>query len=118
MLTESLVESVAQRQGLQSLQGGKYGSNNGFDHVFQNTDGTVTIILDSKQMTNGSTSVSTGAGRQLQLTDAWVRAVLFKLNPSSPAAIAVETALMNNTLVAGIAGVDRATLKLTIIRVR
>lgn len=76
------------------------------------------MIRDLKQMTNGSTSVSNGAGGRLQLTDEWVRAVLTRLDPTSPAAIAVTDALRNNTLVAGIAGVDRATSKLTIIRDR
>lgn len=47
-LTEELVESVSQRQGLKSLEGGKYGSNNGFDHVYMSADGKSVIILDSK----------------------------------------------------------------------
>jgi filamentous hemagglutinin len=51
-LTEELVDSVAERQGLQSLDGGKYGSNNGFDHVYMGDDGSV-MILESKQLKGG-----------------------------------------------------------------
>jgi len=115
--TEILVESVAQRQGLNSLPGGKYGSNNGFDHVFENADGSVTIILDSKQINNGAAKLSEGAGGQLQLTDAWVQAVLDRLDANSPAHIAVSRALQDGTLVKGVAGVDKTTGKLVVVRV-
>ncbi len=117
-LTEQLVGSVAKRQGLKVLDGGKYGSNNGFDHVLQSPDGTVTILLDSKQIANGSAKLSVGAGKQMQLTDKWVQAVLFKLDKNSPAYKAVETARDNGTLVKGIAGVDRNTGQLTMVRVK
>jgi len=85
VVTEGLVESVAQRQGMTSLGGGKYGSNNGFDHVFQNADGTTTVLLDSKQITNGSASLSNNANGIQQLSDPWVRSVLGNLDPASPA---------------------------------
>ncbi len=118
-LTEQLVESVAQRQGLTSLAGGKYGSNNGYDHVLEGAGGNVTILLDSKQMVNGATKVSTNAaGGTVQMSDAWVVDVLSRLDPASPAAIAVTRAMANGTLVKGIAGVDRATGALTIFRVQ
>jgi filamentous hemagglutinin len=115
--TETLVESVAQRQGLTSLPGGKYGSNNGFDHVFENADGSVTIVLDSKQVNNGAAKLSEGAGGQLQLTDAWVQAVLDRLDANSPAHIAVSRALQDGTLTKGVAGVDKSTGKLVIVRI-
>jgi hypothetical protein len=117
--TERLIESVAKRQNMTSLPGGRYGSNNGFDHVFQNADGTVTVLVDSKQIVNGAASVSTqGAGGTTQLSDAWVRNVLDSLDRSSPAYKAVSTALINGSLIKGIAGVDRATSSVMIIRVK
>jgi filamentous hemagglutinin len=86
--------------------------------VFQNAGGTVTILLDSKQITNGSTSVSIGAGGEMQLTDAWVQNVLLSIDKTSPAYVAVNTALKNGTLVKGVAGVDRTTGALTIVRIK
>ncbi|WP_158229192.1 hypothetical protein [Collimonas sp. PA-H2] len=121
VITENLVDSVGQRQGLNSLDGGKYGggSNNGFDHVFQNSDGTVTILLDSKQIANGTLKLSPdAAGNTMQMSDQWVQNVLFKLDPTSPAYKAVDAALKNNTLVKGVAGVDRATGQVTIVRIK
>jgi filamentous hemagglutinin len=112
------VESVAQRQGLSSLSGGKYGSNNGFDHVFQNADRTVTILMDSKQISNGTISLSNGAGGAQQLSDVWIDNVLGNLDPSSPAAKAIKLAQDNGTLIKGVAGIDRNTGALTLVRVK
>lgn len=118
-ITEGIVESVGQRQGLNSLEGGKYGSNNGFDHVFQTADGNTTILMDSKQVTNGSASLSTkGAGGFMQMSDDWVGSVLSNLDPASPAYKAVNTALNNGTLVKGVIGVDRPSGNLIMIRVK
>jgi filamentous hemagglutinin len=117
-ITERLVNSVAQRQGMTILDGGKYGSNNGFDHVFQNADGTVTILLDSKQIVRGSTSLAEGAGGKMQLSSDWIRNVLLKVDQTSPAYQAVNAALNNGTLVKGVAGIDRMTGALTVVRVK
>jgi filamentous hemagglutinin len=54
----------------------------------------------------------------MQLTDAWVQNVLLRINKTSPAYGAVNSALKNGTLVKGIAGVDRTTGALTIIRIK
>jgi filamentous hemagglutinin len=117
-VTENLVNAVAERQGLTVLDGGKYGSNNGFDHVLQNPDGTVTILMDSKQITNGSTTLSQGAGGAMQLTDSWVKNVLGNIDQTSAAYNAIENAMANGTLVKGVAGVDRTTGQVTIVRVK
>ena len=118
-VTEALVSSVAKQDGVVELTGGKYGSNNGFDHVFQNPDGTVTIIMDSKQLPNGAASLSTdGAGETTQLSDAWVQAVLPKLDQTSPAAQAITQAIQNGTLIKGLIGVDRGSGNLLMIRVK
>jgi filamentous hemagglutinin len=101
------------------LDGGKYGggSNNGFDHVLQSADGTVTILLDSKQFTNGATKLSESNAGQ-QLSDAWVRSVLGNLDKTSDAYQAVLAALNSGTLVKGVAGVDKATGTLKVIRMQ
>lgn len=64
-LTERLVDSVAVDQGLTVLNGGKYGSNNGFDHVLQATDESVIIVVDAKQMNSGSFSLSSNSTGEL-----------------------------------------------------
>lgn len=108
-LTESLVNSVAQNQGVKVLAGAKYGSNNGFDAVVQNQDGSVTIILDAKQMTNGTFSLSEGAGGAMQLSQSWINNVLGQLDSSSEAYQAIVRAVKNNSLSTAVVGVNRST---------
>ncbi|WP_244652914.1 hemagglutinin repeat-containing protein [Pseudomonas viridiflava] len=109
-ITESLIDSIASRQGLQVLDGGKYGSNNGFDHVFVSQDGKVTLLLESKQVKNGTIQLTgNAAGGYVQMSDDWVDSVLNRLDPNSAAYRAVFTAKSNGTLVKGVAGVDRET---------
>ncbi|WP_255221020.1 hemagglutinin repeat-containing protein [Herbaspirillum rubrisubalbicans] len=117
-LTEALVEKVASNQGLKSLEGGKYGSNNGLDHVFQSADGKTIYILDSKQMTDGSLSLSKGAGDAIQLTTRWVENVLNRIDKSSPAYQAVKDAMTEGSLVKGVIGLDKTTGQLMMVRVR
>lgn len=117
-LTEAVVNDIGSRQGLTLLGGGKYGSNNGFDHVFQSPDGTVTILMDSKQMNDGVIKLSAGAGGAIQMSDAWVANVLRNLDQNSAAYKAVKTALDDGTLVKGVAAVDKATGAVTIVRVQ
>jgi hypothetical protein len=118
-ITEQLVDSVADRQGWNVLSGGSYGSGNGFDHVLQNADGTTTIIVDSKQISNGTVKLaSNGAGGAVQLSDSWVENVMKNLDVGSPAYQAVDKAISNGTLVRAVAGVDRSTGKLVVVRVK
>jgi len=107
--TENLVNIIAGRQGLAVLDGGKYGSNNGFDHVLQSPDGTVTSILDSKQISGGSAKLATDSAGFTQLSDRWIKRVLDQLDPDSGAAKAIRNAQLSGTLVKGVAGVDRNT---------
>ena len=101
------------------MEGGKYGGEKGFDHVFQNPDGSVTLLVDSKQFTNGATALSTkGAGKTMQLSDSWVRNVLGNLDRSSPASQAVSDALRRGTLVKGVVGVDKASGGVISVRVK
>ncbi len=115
-LTEELVESVAARQGLQPLDGGKYGGNNGFDHVYLNKDGQI-VILESKQL-NGGFALTQGADWVVQMSNAWVSKVLESLDKSSKAYAAVLESVDKGTLIKGVAGVDRKTGKLVIARLK
>lgn len=68
-LTEQLFNSLAKQNGFTVIKGGKYGSNNGFDHVWVAKDGSVTILSDSKQITNGTVKLSSNAaGGNTQLS--------------------------------------------------
>ena len=48
-LTEQVVNAWAKEMGWRVIPGGKYGSNNGFDHVFVTPTGQV-VLGDSKQI--------------------------------------------------------------------
>jgi hypothetical protein len=77
--TEQLFNSLAERSGYKVLKGGKYGANNGFDHVWQAKDGSI-VIVDSKQLNNGTLQVSTKGAKfngdpTNQLSENWVKAV-------------------------------------------
>ncbi|EIK94555.1 hypothetical protein PMM47T1_20718 [Pseudomonas sp. M47T1] len=115
VLTESLVDSVAQRQGLTEIVGGKYGNNNGFDHVYETSDGKV-YLLESKQINGGISLGSTV--NNVQMSSDWVSAVLSKLDSSSPAYAAVKNAVDDGTLVKGVIGVDRSTGKLVMVKLK
>jgi len=115
VLTEELVEHIAKREGLISLRGTKYGSNNGFDHVLQSADGAVTIILDAKQIYGGTIQLgSTKAG--VQLSDDWIDAVLGKIGPT-PAEAAIQQAIKNGTLRIAVAGVNKQTSELVMVNI-
>jgi len=77
-VTEQITNNVLKEYGYKLLDG-KYGSNNGFDHIFVNvTDGKLQlVIMDSKQLTSsGATKVSEGAGKFLQLSEDWIKEVI------------------------------------------
>lgn len=104
---------------MEVLDGGKYGSNNGFDLVLRGKDGTVTVVMDGKQMAStGSFSLSTdGAGGNTQLSAGWTNAVLRRLDQSSDAYKAVDAAAKNNTLVTAVGGVNKTTGELVVLPV-
>jgi filamentous hemagglutinin len=52
------------------------------------------------------------------LTEAWIDSVLAKLDVNSEVYKKVSDAVLNGTLVKGVVGVDRATGKVTVIRVK
>lgn len=113
VLTEELVELVAKREGLVSLPGTKVGSNNGFDHVLQDPEGITTVIIDSKQIYNGSIQLgSSNAG--VQLSDAWILDVLSRMGPGATSN-AVRTAMANGTLKIAVAGVNKTSGELVMV---
>jgi len=115
VLTEDLLERTATRQGLISLPGTKVGSNNGFDHVLQDPEGLITVIIDSKQIYNGSIQLGISRGG-VQLSDDWIRDVLARLE-NGPAKAAVQKALNDGTLKIAVAGVNKKTGELLIVNI-
>ncbi|HGO8582049.1 TPA: DUF637 domain-containing protein, partial [Neisseria meningitidis] len=68
-MTEQLFDSLAKQNGFRVLSGGKYGANNGFDHVWQAADGSVVLIVESKQIRNGTVQLNpNGAGGYTQMS--------------------------------------------------
>ncbi|MFV5365351.1 DUF637 domain-containing protein [Acinetobacter oleivorans] len=120
--TEALFENVVKEQGGKVLSGGKYGSNNGYDHViiFKDAQGNtnLTMVVDSKQLgPKGVTLDPKAAGGNMQMSNEWDRAVLAKLDQNSEAYKAVFAARQNGTLVKGAAYVDKSTEKLMLVRI-
>lgn len=89
--------------GIKVLDGTKYGSNNGLDHVVQYVDPqtgkTMTMVIDSKQLAiNGTTSLDPkAAGGLMQLSDDSLKVISDRLG-SSPAGNAVLDAMNDGTL--------------------
>ncbi|HGT4318570.1 TPA: DUF637 domain-containing protein, partial [Neisseria meningitidis] len=115
-MTEQLFDSLAKQNGFRVLSGGKYGGNNGFDHVWQAADGSVVLIVESKQIRNGTVQLNpNGAGGYTQMSREWIKQVVKSLPDGSPAKAVVLKANQNGKLKTAIAGVDRQTGKAVIL---
>ena len=80
-----LFDSLAKQNGFKVLSGGKYGGNNGFDHVWQAADGSVVLIVESKQIRNGTVQLNpNGAGGYTQMSEDWIRQVITNLPDNHP----------------------------------
>ncbi|WP_195155249.1 DUF637 domain-containing protein, partial [Neisseria meningitidis] len=118
-MTEQLFDSLAKQNGFRVLSGGKYGGNNGFDHVWQAADGSVVLIVESKQIRNGTVQLNpNGAGGYTQMSREWIKQVVKSLPDGSPAKAVVLKANQNGKLKTAIAGVDRQTGKAVILPVK
>ncbi|WP_118816753.1 DUF637 domain-containing protein [Neisseria meningitidis] len=118
-MTEQLFDSLAKQNGFKVLSGGKYGANNGFDHVWQAADGSVVLIVESKQIRNGTVQLNpNGAGGYTQMSEDWIKQVANNLPDGSPAKAAVFKAEREGKLKTAIAGVDRQTGKAVILPVK
>ena len=118
-MTEQLFDSLAKQNGFKVLSGGKYGGNNGFDHVWQAADGSVVLIVESKQIRNSTVQLNpNGAGGYTQMSREWIKQVLDQLPDGSPAKAAVFKAEREGKLKTAIAGVDRQTGKAVILPVK
>ena len=119
--TEKLTSLIAQRLNANELAGGKYYNNDkhGFDIALNNQQGT--LLIESKQMTNsGSTKLSQGAGKNMQLTDKWIGAVnnnIYRYNNRNhtPASLEIGKALTNQNLQKAVSVFDKKTGRLVIV---
>ncbi|WP_455046296.1 hypothetical protein, partial [Leptotrichia trevisanii] len=119
--TEEVVNEILKRDpNLELLDGGKYRSNNGFDHVFRNKKTGEVWILDSKQIAkSGNMSVSNkGAGGARQMSPDWVRNVSSKLDKNNPVKKAVDEAIDKGKINTGLVGIDKKTGELIFIPTR
>ena len=114
-LTEQVVNAWAKEMGWRVIPGGKYGSNNGFDHVFVTPTGQV-VLADSKQIVkNAMHLIPSAAGGHMQMSNNWVRTVIGKLPKNDPTIPILKEALQNRTLYRSAVGIDRNTGKITLV---
>lgn len=116
-LTEKLVNNLAKEKKYKLLEG-KYGSNNGIDHMFFSKDGKSLIILDSKQMKgNGSFQLlPKGSGGNVQLSEAWLDSVSKKIEDPIIQKQLIE-GIRKKTIKTGVIGVDKKTGDLILVPV-
>lgn len=115
--TEQLFDSLAKQNGFKVLSGGKYGSNNGFDHVWQAADGSVVVVVESKQISNGTVQLNpNGAGGYTQMSREWIEQVIARL-PNGSTKTAIQEAERTGKLKTAVTGVDRQTGKAVILPV-
>ncbi len=115
--TEKLTKAVAHRSGWKSLEGGKFGSDNGIDHTFtyKDADGSVHVVLiDSKQVNKDSFKLG-NTKNGVQLDKRWIDEKLTKMDPSSEAFQAIVTARAEGNLKKGVAGLDKSSGEFKII---
>jgi len=116
--TEDVVNEILKRDpSIEVIGDGKYGSNNGFDHVFRNKNTGEVWIVDSKQIAKtGNMKVSNkGAGGTRQMSPDWVKNVSSKLDKNNPVKKAVDEAIDNGKINTGLVGVDKKTGELIFI---
>lgn len=105
---------------------GKYGSNNGIDHLIVNTKTKEVWILDSKQM---STSAKTyeggaiklakkGAGGNLQLTNEWLGAIAGKEKLDPETQKILKEVVKNKKYKTGVVALDKKTDELIFVPVK
>jgi hypothetical protein len=113
-------EILKRDPNVELLDGGKYGSNNGFDHVFRNKKTGEVWILDSKQIAkSGNMRVSNkGVGETRQMSPNWVNNVLNKLEDNNPVKHTIGNARDSGKLNTGLVGVDKKTGELIFVPVR
>ncbi|WP_199903442.1 hypothetical protein [Neisseria wadsworthii] len=100
------------------IQSGKYSGNKGFDHVWVARDGSVVVIVESKQIKNGTVQLnSNGAGGVTQMSEPWIVQVLNSLPNNDPAKKIILEAYNSQKLKTAVAGVDRQTGRAVILPV-
>jgi filamentous hemagglutinin len=103
------------------LDGGKYNTVNGFDHVFiTEIDGVEHVmIVDTKQLKNGSAALN-NTNNGVQLSEPWVDNVLANLDYSDAANTLIldkiQSARTSGTLMKGVAGLDKQTGEFSVVK--
>ena len=114
--TEALFDKILKEDSKYIVLDGKYGSNNGIDHLFidQNT-GTVWIV-DSKQIASakiledGSTKVIENAAKKFrQLSPKWIKQMADTFPEGSIEKKILEDAIKQQNVKTGIVGVNKKT---------
>ena len=117
-LTEELVNKLAKEKKYVLIEGGKYGSNNGIDHILVSKDGSSLIILDSKQISRDGTFsiLKKGTDGKKQLSPEWIEAVARKIKNTETKKLLLEK-LKDNKINTGVIGVDKTNGKVILLPV-
>lgn len=121
-LTESLVRSIGQRQGLTPLHASKCGANNCIDVIFEGANGKI-YVFEAKQSVNGTFQLSSTKGGGVQMSNEWIQYSANRLVSSTDQAtravgLKLQNAIDSNNVIKGLIGVNRvnsSTPQLTVL---
>ncbi|WP_371741678.1 hemagglutinin repeat-containing protein [Fusobacterium sp. DD12] len=120
---EKIVNDILRENSNFVILNGKYGSNNGIDHLFLNKKTGEMWVIDSKQIGKaktyeaGAIRVAENAAKdQRQLSENWIKAVANKL-PKEEKNI-LESAIKDKKIRTGVIGVNKETEDILFIPIK
>lgn len=85
-------------------------SDNGFDHVYEavgDNGETFLMVVDSKQLKNGSFKLGVTDTKRMQLSKEWIQKTAEQLPNSSPAKQRILDALDTDKIKTAVSGLDK-----------
>lgn len=95
-------------------------SDNGFDHVYEAVDNngeTFLMVVDSKQLKNGSFKLGVTDTKGMQLSQEWIEKTARQLPDSSPSKSRILAALNEGKVRTAVSGLDKATGQFKVVSV-
>ena len=123
-ITEEIFNTAFENDPKLKVYNGKYGSNNGFDHVVEIKETGEVWILESKQLSEKGTITLSNKGVQdsfgnttRQGSSGWIEGVLDKLDNNNPTKKLIREAQKSKKLRYGITEINKKTGEMEIIPV-
>lgn len=95
-------------------------SDNGFDHVYEavgDNGETFLMVVDSKQLKNGSFKLGVTDTKGMQLSQEWIEKTARQLPDSSPSKSRILAALNEGKVRTAVSGLDKATGQFKVVNV-